>query len=221
MAGLVVNTGPASEPLTVAETKAYLRVSGSAEDTLIEAMIATARIFCEEYTGRALITQTLIMTVDATNEINDPLWEGTQTGPYINFYKDHLTLPKGNVQSVSSVKTYDDADNATTFSSDNYYVDSAREPARVVLRTGETWPTALRVANAVEVTYIAGYGDNASDVPAPLRMGMLQHIAYLYDQRGDMKDYLQTRSAPPMVVNLYAPYKIMHGLGGSPLMALG
>ena len=32
-----------------------------------------------------------------------------------------------------------------------YYVDNVREPARVVLRQGETFPTALRVANAIKV----------------------------------------------------------------------
>ena len=79
----------------------------------------------------------------------------------------------------------------------------------------------MRVANAIEVVYVAGYGDAASDVPAPLKLGMMQHIAYLYDQRGDMKDYLQTRAMPPAVQNLYMPFRILSGLGGSPLMAIG
>ena len=68
---------------------------------------------------------------------------------------------------------------------------------------------------------MAGYGDAASDVPSPLKLGMMQHLAYLYDQRGDMKDYLQARTMPPAVQNLYMPYKILDGLGGSKLMALG
>lgn len=221
MAGIRVTTAPSVEPIALADVKSYLRISGSAEDTLLNTMIETVRVFCEEFTGRALITQTITMTLDATNESHNMLWEGTRTGPYINFYKDFISLAKAPLQSVTSVKTYDDADSATTINSSKYYVDTSRDPGRVVLRTGETWPTALRVANAVEVVYVAGYGDAATDVPAPLKLGMMQHIAYLYDQRGDMKDYLQTRSMPPAVQNLYMPYKILDGLGGSKLMALG
>jgi hypothetical protein len=220
MAGLVISTGPTSEPLTLSDVKAYLRVTGSAEDTLITSLIKAARVFCEDFTGRALFTQTLILKLDTENEIDDPLWEGTKVGPYINFYKNFISLPKPPVQTVTSVISFDDADTATTMASSRYYVDSAREPSRVVLRTGETFPTALRVANAIEVTYVAGYAAVA-DIPEPLKIGMLQHIAYLYDQRGDMKDYQQAMSYPPMVASLYQPYKIMDGLGGSKYMALG
>ena len=221
MAGIRVSSAPSAEPLALSDVKAYLRVSGSGEDTLISTMIQAAREFCEEFTGRALITQTLTLTLDATNEIDDPLFEGTRTGPYINFYKDFITLPKPRVQSVTTVKTFADDDSATTFASSKYFVDTSRDPARVVLRTGETWPTALRVANAIEVVYIAGYGNAGTDVPAPLRLGMLQHVAYLYDQRGDMKDYQQSRSLPPAVQAAYMSYKVFDGIGGSKLMAMG
>ena len=221
MAGIRVSTGPSVEPLALSDVKSYLRISGSGEDTLLGTMIETVRVFCEDFINRALITQTVTLTLDATNEIDDPLWDGTRTGPYLNFYKDFISLPKAPIQSVTTVKTFADDDTATTMSSTKYYVDISRDPGRVVLRTGETWPTALRVANAIEVVYVAGYGDAASDVPAPLKLGMMQHIAYLYDQRGDMKDYLQTRAMPPAVQNLYMPFRILSGLGGSPLMAIG
>lgn len=60
-----------------------------------------------------------------------------------------------------------------------------------------------------------------SSVPEPLKIGMLMHVAYMYDQRGDMKDYLQTRSMPPMIQRLYKPYVIYGGLGSSTLLSLG
>ena len=41
-----------------------------------------------------------------------------------------------------------------------YGYGNARQPARLVLRTGETFPTALRVANAIEVQYVTGYASN-------------------------------------------------------------
>ena len=88
----------------------------------------------------------------------------------------------------------------------------------MVLRTGETFPSALRVANAIEVKYITGY-TSQYNIPEPLKLGILQHIAYLYEHRGDMYD--AKLPYPPMLRSLYAPYVIHRGLGSSSLMALG
>ena len=102
--------------------------------------------------------------------------------------------------------------------SSRYYVDNVREPARVVLRQGETFPTALRVANAIKVVYVTGY-TSAYTVPEPIRMGMLQHIAYLYEHRGDM--YEAAAPLPPIIKTMYSPYVVMKGLGTSTLLAVG
>lgn len=220
MAGLTVTTAATTEALTETEIRDYLRVDLDSELGTLQFLRKAAREFCENYTGRKLLSQTLTLAVDAANEVHDPLWEGTRTAPYLNFYKDYLALPTAPVRSVSSVKTYDDNDTATTMASSRYYVDTAREPARVVLRTGETWPSALRVANSIEIEFVAGYATPA-DIPYALRVGMLQHIAYLYDQRGDMKDYQQTMALPPMVAKMYQPYKLIGGLGTSSFGALG
>ena len=95
--------------------------------------------------------------------------------------KNYITLAKTPLASVTHVKSYNDSDVATTFSSDKYYVDNAREPGRIVLRNGETFPSALRVANAIEVEFVAGYS-TVSSIPEPIKVGMLQHIAFLYRQ---------------------------------------
>ena len=220
MAGLTVTTAATTEALSETQIRDYLRVDLDTELGTLQLLRKAAREYCEEYTGRKLLSQTLTLAIDATNDIYDPLWEGTRIGPYLNFHKDYIALPTAPVRSVSSVKTYDDNDTATTMAASRYYVDTAREPARVVLRTGETWPHALRVANAIEIEFVAGYATPA-DIPHAIKVGMLQHIAYLYDQRGDMKDPQQTTSLPPMVAKMYQPYKLIAGLGTSSFGALG
>ena len=217
MAGLVVTTPPTQEPLTLQDVKDYLRLDDGSDERVLQDLIETARRFCEEHTKRAIMPQTLTLTIDAYDELADPLWEGWKTGPYINYYKNYVDLARSPVQSVTSVKAYNDSDVATTMSTDTYYVDSAREPARVVLRTGETFPTALRVANAIEVVYVAGY-TNTSLVPSPMKVGMLQHIAYLYEHRGDMYESVKM---PPSIKALYAPYVVYKGLGSSSISAIG
>ena len=218
MAGLKITTEPTQEPLTVQEVKEYLRVDDSTDERIIRPYVQTARKFCEEHTGRALTTQTLTLFLDAFDDIDDPLWEGMRTGPYLNYYKNYIVLPNSPVVSVTHLKTYNDSDTATTMAATEYYLDNAREPSRIVLRTGSSFPTALRVANAIEVEYIAGY-TSQYNVPEPLKLGMLQHIAYLYEHRGDMYD--AKLPYPPMLRSLYAPYVVHKGLGSSTLMALG
>tara|TARA_Y100000114_G_scaffold11686_1_gene9370 strand:- start:9729 stop:10385 length:657 start_codon:yes stop_codon:yes gene_type:complete len=218
MSGLQITTAPTQEPLSLQEVKEYLRVEDSTDERILRPFIETARRLCEEHTGRSLMTQTHSFFVDAYDELADPLFEGFRTGPYLNYYKDHIVLPTSPVVSVSSVSTFNDDDTETTMAASRYYVDNVREPARVVLRRGETFPTALRVANAIKIVYVAGY-TSAFSVPEPIRMGMLQHIAYLYEHRGDM--YEAQAPMPPIVKKLYAPYVIHKGIGSSSFLAVG
>ena len=217
MAGLIVSTEPTAEPLSLQEVKEYLRVEDATDERVVQPLITAARQFAESHMNRALMQQTFTLTLDAVVDQNEPLYEGMRTAPDINYYKNYIVLPKSPVQSVTSVKTYDDSDTATTMAATKYYVDTAREPGRIVLRTGETFPTALRVANAIEVIYVAGY-TSAFAIPEPIRLGMLQHIAYMYEHRGDM---YEAQGAPLLMKSLYAPYVIHSGLGSSSLMALG
>lgn len=218
MAGLVVTTEPEQEPVTLQEVKEYLRVEDNTDERNLRPLIETARRFAEMHLGRTLFTTTFTQFYDSIDELEDPLWEGMREGPYINYYKNYLVLGQTPVASVTHVKTYNDSDEATTMASSKYYIDSAREPARVVLRTGETFPSSLRVANAIEVQYVAGYSSIYS-IPEPIRMGILQHIAHLYEHRGDM--YEAKTPYPPMLRTLYAPYVVHKGLGSSSLMGVG
>ena len=49
-------------------------------------------------------------------------------------------------------------------------------------------------------------------------MGMLQHIAYMYEHRGDM---YEAQGTPSLMKSLYAASVIHGGLGSSTLMAVG
>lgn len=206
MSGLKLITAPATEPISTAEAKAFLRIDTATEDTLIDNQIKTARIYCEEYTGRALINQTYEFYLDGFSEIEIRLWEGIKTGADLTYRKPYISLPRSPLSSVTNIYTFDDADNGTVFSSSSYYVDSVSQPGKVVLRKGQTYPTSLRVANAVKITYVAGYGASATDVPEALRIGMREHISYMYEHRGD--DALAA-GMTVIAKQLYQPFVVM------------
>lgn len=207
MSGLSVTTEPSIEPLTSAETVSYLRVDDGVDTTLISNLIKASRIWTENYTNRTLINTVYKLSLDGVGYYDVPIKEGIYTGAYKVPYLDYLELPRSPVSAVSSIVYYDDSDNQSTWASSNYYVDTVREPARVVLRDGGTWPTDLRNANGIEVNYTAGYGTATTDVPEAIRVAMLEHIAFLYEHRGD--DEGRTLEGSPMVKSLLQPYVVM------------
>ena len=218
MSGLQVNTEPVQEPISLQEAKEYLRVDDSTDERVVRPLIETSRRIAEEHLGRTLMTTTYTLYTDSYDELSYHLWEGIRTGPDLSNYKNYINLPKCPVQSVTSVSTFNDSDVETTFASSRYYVDNVREPSRIILRKGETFPSALRVANSIKVVYVAGYA-NSYAIPEPVRMGMLQHIAFLYEHRGDM--YEAASPMPPMIKNMYAPYVIHKGMGSSAYLSMG
>jgi hypothetical protein len=217
---LKLKTPPASEPLSLAETKTYLKVSGTADDTLLSQMISAVRKSCEDWAGRALVTQTWTLWRDAfPHRKNDRLPHDGYFELPVDFADEAqrvLSIPRPPLQSVNFLKTYNTGNQETVFDTSKYLVDAASEPGRIVLNQAATWPTGLRPANAVEIEFAAGYGD-ASAVPDALRQGMLLWIKLLYADRNWLFEQGEStagliefnRSDVPLpVVSLWSPYKI-------------
>lgn len=176
---LELTSPPALEPVTLAEAKAHLKIDTDADDALIERLIAAARARAEWHTGRAFVTQSWILWLDA--------WPAV------------IELPLPPLQSVASVTTYNCADLARILSPSDYTVANGR----IALKDGRAPPTDLRRLNAVAIAFTAGYGA-AADVPAPLRVAILALIAFLYEHRGEAPADL-----PHDILALLAPYRVL------------
>jgi uncharacterized phiE125 gp8 family phage protein len=204
-------TAPASEPVTTTEVKTFLRIDSSDEDTLLGNLITTARQSAEAYTGRGLITQTWQMFMDTWPSGLGDWWDGVRQLPIteVHAIKD-IKMPKPPLQSITHIKTYDDDDSATTFSSSNYYVsaysgDYARN-GRMSLRNSAAWPSYEREADGIEIQFVCGYGDAASDVPQQIKQAILQEVAYLYENRAVCDNGCMCCNAAMRMLN---PYKII------------
>lgn len=159
-------TGPAKEVLTTAEAKGHLRVDVSDDDAYIDGLVSATRIYFEDVVNRALITQTWRLNLEA--------WPDD----------DEILIPRAPLQSVTSVVYKDQDGNATTWASSNYIVDSDSEPGRVVLAYGGMWPSVtLYPVNPIMITFVAGYGDDASDVPAQMKQCLKLLIGHWYENR--------------------------------------
>lgn len=164
----VLVTAPAAEPFQLTEAKAHLRVDFTDDDDYIDSLIVAARRQVENETKRALATQT---------------WDY-----YLNGFPacDSVPLPFGQLQSVSSLKYTDYLDSETTVATSVYQAVTWEDPGRIVLKYGQSWPTAtLRTAGGVVVRFVCGYGAPSS-IPADLLHSMKLRIAHWYDNREEI-----------------------------------
>lgn len=176
---------PTAEPISVAEAKAHLRVDLADDEALIARLIAAAREWVETVTGRAMMTQSWRMTLDAWPE------------------GEALALIRPPVQSVTAVRTFDVAGIAAIWSTANYAMAFGAEPQRLV-RTVPSWPTPGRASAGIEIDLICGYGAVATDVPAALRQAVLLKAAQLYERRGEDR-----QESPDAAWALIAPFRMV------------
>jgi uncharacterized phiE125 gp8 family phage protein len=170
--GLKIITAVATEPVSVAEAKLHLRVDHATEDALIGALITAAREECEHLLERALAPQTLELSID-------------------EFPDDGIKLPHPPVTSITAVE-YVDADGVTqTMDALTYYLDNSQEPCWLIPVYSGAWPATRAEANAVTVTYVAGY----ETCPEAIRAWMLLRIGTLYRHREADSDKPATMSS--------------------------
>ncbi len=183
---LVLVSGPASEPLTLAEAKNWVKVSDGADDGLLQSLIVSARLAVEAATNRILMTQQWRLVLDA--------WPANGT----------LPLPLTPVRSISRVTVVDGAGVAQDQSLSLFKLDASPDRARILL--GSPLPAPGVASGGVTIEVVAGYGDAASAVPEPLRLAMRQIIAFWYANRGDGS--FAAAGLPSSVGAMLAPFRI-------------
>lgn len=83
--------------------------------------------------------------------------------------------------AIVSVTGYSPTDVATTVAPTVYQADVTTVPARLLLRQGQAWPTALRARQAYAVTYTTGW--SVADMPESLRLAIALLVAHYYEHR--------------------------------------
>lgn len=178
------------EPLTVSEAKTHLRILHSEDDTYIATLIAAARSRVEIETQRSLITRTYELVGDS--------FPASST----------IALPMPPLRSVTTIKYYDSTGTLSTFASTNYRVDTYSAPGRVELVSGSSWPTTQERQNAVEIVYVAGYGDLPTAVPAEIRQAILMLVAHWYGFREPVAMGAPISEVPKAVEYLCLPHRV-------------
>ena len=182
---LLLTIPPSAEPLTLADVKAHLRLAISDDDAYLTALITAARRTIEARYGLVLMPQAWALFADnwpSDGVFHIPLWP---------------------VQSISSLTVFADDDTPATIDAAHYYLDAATRPARVALRQGRVFAPPGRTINGLKLSFSAGFGADASFVPAEIKQGLMATVADWYQNRGDVSG----GTLPATAVEALSAYK--------------
>src|SRR6266571_6082375 len=186
-----VTVPPSVEPISLSDMTPYLRVDFADDNPIVSALISAYREEAEIKTGRSFAPQTL-QAMWTLPQIN----AGSLTGPKLLYEQDFyqyneslganpyspapfmLSMPQPPLVSVTTFEYRITSFAAwTTWPQSvsgvaNYVVDTLPSPGVVYLQ----YPPP---AYQYRLTYVAGY----TTLPPDLRLGLLQYIAWKYDNR--------------------------------------
>lgn len=184
---LALQTAPTIEPVSLAEVRAHLRITGRAEDSYLTTLQKVARRHVETITGRALLTQT---------------WDLK-----LSTFADPIYVPYPPLASVTSI-TYLDGDGDTqTLSTDVYEVDAARTPGEVRLKYGQAWPGIRGHEDVITIRYVAGW-TAADNVPEGIRLAIMELCDHWQEFRGPVISGTSVAAVDLTVDSLLAPWDV-------------
>lgn len=162
---LFIKVPPLQEPITLEETKLYLRINSNHEDEFVHTLIGAARKHIEAVTGRALLKQKWLMSIKPPYPRCSPLVK--KEGGHVE-----IRLPQPPLLEVEAV----------TIKSEviPYTVEEDR-----VLLSPSFWEKEVSIA------YWAGYGEGVDALPPDLKMAVLMMTRYFYDHQKTDLSFLQ------------------------------
>lgn len=187
-------TPAAAAPITLADARQHCRASSS-DDTVLALYLAAAVQAVQDATGRALITETWRLDLS-----------GAPCGDVI--------LPRAPLLAVSDIKIWSDATVPvdTTVAASVYQVQApagpTAQPGRVGLAPSQSWPSMQAGrADALRITFTAGYGLTGDAVPPSLCAAVLLLTGSMYEFRE--ADAARALTENPAVDRLLSPYRVV------------
>ena len=157
----IISVNPASEePITLAEAKIQCQVDKDLidEDAFIEGLILSAVDFCEQYTGRQLITQ---------------------EQKYVGKFLQCIELAP-NLLSVEAIKYTDTQGVIQQLANDEFFVAIAIVGE---VQPRNNWPAVLwNHPQPVEISFTCGYG-TAEDVPDGIKQCIRLLVGHWFRNR--------------------------------------
>lgn len=186
-----VEVPPAELAVSLADIKIQLRLDADdlSQDSYLTLLAKAAIAIGQEYTRRVFVNTTF--------------------KTYRNsFDSGYFVLRRSKLQSISSI-SYKVNGVDTPISTSVYYNTLSNDYSAIMLTDHQAWPTNSDYRyDAIKILFVAGYGPTAEYVPADIKVALLNHIALLYESRGDCECDAKT-NLPATTLAIYNDYKII------------
>lgn len=189
MKNSLVTTAPAAYPVSLIEAKTQLRIAtaDTTYDTEVTRLITASTQWIERRYGISIITQTRTQYQDNFYE-KYPIFRNF-LGPYYSRYPVTLLYPP--VQSITSLKYYDTSGNLQTLSETTDFICSGKMTPTAGAQDIETpriypvssWPIFKWIPDAIQIKYVAGFGDDSTKVPEVIKTAILMMLSGLFENR--------------------------------------
>lgn len=153
-----IKTDLTTEPVSVGEMRDYLNIDFGAWDTLLATLITGARSKMERYTGCTFGTKTLVATFQKV--------------------ADNIDIPYGPIQSITSVKSIDEAGVKTTLTAGTDYLVTGNSFKNIRFHGIDT---------PIEIEYVAGY----DPLPGDLKVAIMKQVGMDFEFRENVMDSSQ------------------------------
>lgn len=186
---------PASEIITLEETKKYLRIDHDFDDNLIVMLIKSTREAIEAVIQKSIMKQAWEYNIQNQHVSNFYFNEG---GDYPNVFDDVLkiSLPKPPVRKIISVEIGD-----KEIDPEKCSLDTVNN--RFCLCIHDKRLLARKRKISVSIKYEAGISDRAENIPYQLKLANLMLVANAFQER---YSYSQNNVVSQGVKQLLSPF---------------
>lgn len=152
-------------PLTVKQVKGYLKLGEKQhpDDDLLALFLAAAVDYAEKYIGRELRANTWILRLD-------------------EFVPVRICLARDPIDTISEVARLV-SDTFTAVATSVYYLKPNVQASEILLLPDQVWPVDqdVGIEHAIRITFVT----KSHRCLDQAKLGILRHVAYLYENRGD------------------------------------
>ncbi len=173
-------------PVLLSEVRDFLKISHRDEDALIASYIRAAGAACENFTGRKLLQQQWLLT------LND--WPNDGKA-------DVIQLSLSPILTVDKIE-YWDGSVFQEIAATNYSLDRTSYQAKIIPKAGFLWPDPKKDVEGIKITVSVGFGTDQNEVPHDIRLGLLHWVAAAYDVDG-----IGEHQTVTLAEKLWQPYR--------------
>jgi len=176
-----VTTPNSNLAVSLADVKEWLKIDITDDDALITSLIKAATLEIEKYIRRELLEKTFVLFLDTFAE-----------SFFIYRRSRNILVKRSRLTSVLSIQFF--IDTVLTVFDDTLYDFTIDEQYSSIylINKNTIWPTTDIRKQAVQISFIAGYGDDDTFIPEDLKLALKMLIAFLYENRGDCNTTLST-----------------------------